>query len=196
MGARLVKQAIAFAVDVPLRPNEFRLLTYMAVTALDEDQPPRYFDSRESSALALGRRVPDPGTSEADAERSAAFQAVKVALSGLTALGAVRRLKAGRAGQRAEYAIALDIAQARASAEFRQRRGVRNSYPSEVRNSYPTRYGFPTPEGYGIPTPKEQLRNHKEQGRGTSASSTSTTSLAAVDNEQSATTDERKERAA
>ena len=98
MGSRLVKRAYAYAVDVPLHPNEFRLLAWMCLTALDEDTPPRYFDSREASALALGRRVPDEDTPE----RSAGLEAVKVAIRGLTAVGAVRRRKHGHRGQRAE----------------------------------------------------------------------------------------------
>lgn len=199
MGARLVKQAIAFAVDVPLRGNEFRLLIHMAVTALDEDDPPRYFDSRESSALALGRRVPDGGSAEADAERGAAFQAVKVAVAGLVAVGALRRLKQGKAGQRAEFAIALDLGAARSSAEYRRRRGVGNSYPRSVGNSYPTGYAIPTAEGYAVPTPKEPLRNHKDQTTGISASTSSTTSLGHVESESAEAMKEtsgRKEKAA
>lgn len=124
MGARLVKLTYVYAADIPLNPSEFRLLVWMSMTALDDDPTPRYFDSRESSALALGRRVVDDGYGdEADQrERAAAFEAVRVALNGLVALGAVDRVKTGRNGRRSEYAIRLDVLASRASAEFTKRR--------------------------------------------------------------------------
>lgn len=99
-------QAYAFALDVQLKPNEFRLLAWMSLRALDSDSPPRYFASREETALALGRRVPDAGADDAgDAERQAAFQAIKEATAGLIRTGAIKRTRIGGNGRRAEYAL-------------------------------------------------------------------------------------------
>lgn len=136
MGANLVGRVIAYAADVPLKPNEFRLLVGMAHTALDTAERPRYFDSREASALILGRRVPDAvhdGDPSADAvarERNAAFQAVKEALRGLNNLGAIKRQRTGGNGRRAEYTIVLDARSSLSTAECRKRRaGVGIPYP-------------------------------------------------------------------
>lgn len=113
MGAQLVKAAYVFALSWPLKPNEFRLLAYMALTAKDTDAQPRYFAARESSALALGRRVEDaphpddPRAAEIERDRSAAFARVKVATSGLVRAGAIKSIRRGREGQRAEYALLL-----------------------------------------------------------------------------------------
>lgn len=104
MGAQLVSRAYAYAARVHLKPNEFRLLAFMALTALDADNPPRYFASRGQSALALGRMVSDDPS---DPETAAAFQRVKEAVAGLVAVGAIERTKRGREGQRAEFLILL-----------------------------------------------------------------------------------------
>ncbi|MFB8893576.1 hypothetical protein [Microbacterium plantarum] len=160
MGSRLVKQLIAYAIDVPLKPNEYRLMTYMALTALDDDTPPRYFDSREASALALGRRVRDevhpdhPDHAEIQLERNAAFSAVKEAVSGLTGIGAIRRLKSGRAGRRAEFAVVIDVQMSINTEEYRRRRkgdGLRprgrDSLPLKGRKSIPLRGRESLPAG-------------------------------------------------
>ncbi|MBF4606936.1 hypothetical protein [Curtobacterium sp. VKM Ac-1393] len=113
VGARLVGEAIVFAQRVPLAPNEFRLLVYMALTALDADAKPRYFASRESSAFALGFAIPDepaPGDPDAvkiERQRTNAFQRVKVATTGLVRRGAIASERRGREGQRAEYSLRL-----------------------------------------------------------------------------------------
>jgi hypothetical protein len=113
MGAQLAKQAYAFGASHPLTASEMRFLVWMALTAKDTDERPIYFMSREQSALALGRIVPDeprPGQEDAAAvlkERKAAFQAVKVATTGLVSHGAIRSLVRGRTGHRAEYELTL-----------------------------------------------------------------------------------------
>ena len=129
-----MKQLIAYAVDVPLKQNEYRLLLSMALTALDGDQPPRYFDSREASALAIGRRVADEVPGQPDAERLAAFEAVKVATRGLVNLKAIERVKTGHRGQRSEYAVRLDSALTKSTDEWRKRkaRPSPNSPPPRV----------------------------------------------------------------
>ena len=151
MGAQLVGQAFIFAARVPLKPNEFRLLLWMAHRALDSDKPPRYFAARESSALALGRIVPDqpdPFDPDADAinrEREAAFQRVKIATQGLVRVHAIRSVRRGREGARAEYAIAFDgmltITPSRENVPLEGTENVPLSglqnVPSPVRNTYP-----------------------------------------------------------
>lgn len=122
-------RVIAYGVDVPLKPNEFRLLVAMALTALDGDTPPRYFDSREASAVALGRRVPDalpadhPDFRLVDDERKAAFSAVRQAIDGLVKLEAIERLKAATNGRRAEFALRLDADDTQRTSEFGRRNG-------------------------------------------------------------------------
>lgn len=114
VGAQLVGQAFVFAAATPLKPNETRLLLWMCLHALDSDQPPRYFAARESSALGLGRRVPDapdpldPDAESIEASREAAFQRVKIATRGLVEARAIKRLQRGREGTRAEFVITLD----------------------------------------------------------------------------------------
>ncbi|NQX11830.1 hypothetical protein HQQ80_09365 [Microbacteriaceae bacterium VKM Ac-2855] len=113
MGAQLVGRAFVFAADHRLTGNEMRLLLWMARTALDGDDQPRYFASREESAFGLGDRLPeepDPAVADdasraARAVRAASFQRVKVAVNGLVAKGAISVLRRGREGQRAEYLV-------------------------------------------------------------------------------------------
>lgn len=166
VGARLVGQAFAFAARRPLKPNESLLLLFMAHTALDADVPPRYFASREQSALALGRMVPERPTpddaraAQMDAERAAAFQRVKTATQGLVRAGAIRSLRRGREGQRAEYALtfgAVDGSGSRGT-DSNPLAGTENvplsgsdSVLQQVRNPYPQ---GTTQEPQGI-TPRE-----------------------------------------
>ncbi|MCC2032188.1 hypothetical protein [Microbacterium allomyrinae] len=128
MGANLVGRTFSYRAHVPvLSQTEFDLLVYMSLTALDNDTPPLYFDSRESSALALGRIVPDavapddPRCDEVDRERTAAFQRVKVAIQGLVALGAIERVRQGGNGHRAEFAIVLNVPVSQTTDEYRKR---------------------------------------------------------------------------
>jgi hypothetical protein len=183
VGAKLIKRAYIYAIDVPLTPNEFRLLNWMALTALDEDVTPRYFDSRESSALALGRRVVDDGYGdEADQRyRAAAFEAVKVAYRGLVNLRAITRIKAGRNGQRTEYAIHLDVLITRTTEEF-ARRSSKEGRTFPQRKVEPSAKGrSDLPVGEGSTFTQGTRRNH----RGTTAGTTSpnaSTSPAPVEN--------------
>lgn len=134
MGANLVGRAIAYAVDVPLQPNEFRLLIGVCLTAHDDNTPPRYFDSREAMALILGRRIPDAATGVPDTpERVAGLKAVKVAMKGLTDLRALRRTKTGGHGRRAEFEVVLDAALSRGTDEFKRREQRSRMSPSEAR---------------------------------------------------------------
>jgi hypothetical protein len=111
VGAQLVGKAFTFAAEKALKPNEVKLLLWMSLIALDADTPPRYFGARESSAFGLGRKIPDapneldPAAEAKHLEREAAFYAVKIAVQGLVAAGAIQRLKRGREGTRAEFAL-------------------------------------------------------------------------------------------
>lgn len=113
MGAQLVGQAFAFAARHQLKSNEALLLLFMAHTALDADDPPRYFASRERSAIAIGRMVPDvpaaddPDSDKLNAERASVFELLRRATNGLLATGAVERLHGGRGGRTAEYVLRL-----------------------------------------------------------------------------------------
>ncbi|WP_434316380.1 hypothetical protein [Leifsonia sp. P73] len=106
MGAQLVGKAFAFGMTHSLTGNEFRLLAFMAHTALDSDRPPRYYGSRERSAYGLGFVLPDhDDTPEAAKARRSAFEVVRRATAALLDAGAITRVRSGRAGQRAEFTI-------------------------------------------------------------------------------------------
>lgn len=151
MGAQLVGKAFTFGVEHDLNPNEMRLLTWMALRALDKDQPPRYFAAREESAYGLGRRVPDepapddPDHDRLQQQRAAAFQSVKVAIQGLAKKGAIRRARRGREGQRAEYILAFDEpagqTESRTGLPLESRTGIPHSelsaLPAGVGRAYP-----------------------------------------------------------
>lgn len=115
MGAQLVGAAYGFAATHPVKHHEMRVLLWMAHTARDADTPPRYFGSRETTALALGYMLPDqpdptdPEAAAKNAERERGFQRVKVAVSGLVKLGAIARLHSGRDGRSAEFEITLGL---------------------------------------------------------------------------------------
>ncbi|MEH3088731.1 MAG: hypothetical protein PGN24_03720 [Microbacterium arborescens] len=190
MGSRLVKQLIAYAVDVPLKPNEYRLMNYMALTSLDDDSPPRYFDAREASALALGRRVRDPvdldhpDRDEVELERKAAFSAVREAVDGLTKLGAIRRLKPGRIGRRAEFAIVIDVAKSVTTDEFKKRNGAdgrRKSLSLEARESLSLKRRKFLDSGVGNPYPQGTTKEPLNTREGTTSPEPAT-SLGPVDN--------------
>lgn len=79
--------------------RDMRALLFMANTALDGDNPPRYFGGWEAIASALGLNVEGNPDS---AERN-----TKKALSNLVKLGAITSSGTARAGVRAEYALNL-----------------------------------------------------------------------------------------
>lgn len=152
MGAQLVGAAFSFALEHSLKPNETLLLLLMAHTARDKDPDPTYFGSRERSATALGRRVPDAGADGAERERRAAFQAVKVAVAGLLAAHAIEQVSRGHTGSRASFS--LKPLKPFVRDHDGEQRG-RKSLPLSVGNSYS--------KGYGIPTPKEAVQELGEE---------------------------------
>jgi hypothetical protein len=173
MGAQLVAAAYAFAAkhEPPLKPNEKLLLIFMALTALDTDKSPRYFAARESSALALGRLVPDAPTSdnpradEINAERAAAFQRVKEALAGLVKAKAIERVRSGRPGQRAEFVLKVGTDSVPLAGT--------DSDPSQVRIPYATGTDSVPPRNH------RNHRNYREDNL-----TTASTSLDPVENER------------
>ncbi len=167
MGAQLVAKAYAFAAhpSIDLKPNEMLLLGYMALTALDSDDPPVYFASRERSAYALGRMVPDepwpddPDAAEQHRIRAAAFMRVKVALAGLVKIGAIRERTRGQIGQRRTFTLHLDplwIGTGLGS----------DSDPLLTDGKRPWPGRIPTPSQVGFRPPKEQHQDQQEPEQG------------------------------
>jgi hypothetical protein len=165
MGANLVKRAIAFGAVNHLTGNEFRVLVQMSVTALDTDRPPRYWSSREETARAIGRMLPDepesghPDFARICREREAGFSAVKEAIKGLRHKGALRSAQVGRRGYRAAYELTMngDLA-------------AGDPPPVEEGKPAPTREGFPPPNGrenvpltVGNPSPLGTVRIQKDE---------------------------------
>lgn len=159
MGASLVKLAIAFGATHKLTGNEFRVLIQMAVTAKDTDPEPSYWSSREDSARALGRMIPDepaPDDPDADAkrrERDAAFFALKGAIRGLRTAGAIQTTDPGRRGHRAVYKLTL-----------MPMHGSEN--PPAIREENPPAIGGnPSPYRSENPPPKEEPGTTGQKGR-------------------------------
>lgn len=112
MGAGNVVQAFGSWPHLPDRA--MRVLIRMAVTAMDDGVPPRYFGGWELLAHSLGCvwTAPTPLMSDderQEAERSteAARRAVGRAVRALIQAGAVERLNVPQAGRRADYALIL-----------------------------------------------------------------------------------------
>ncbi len=111
MGLKLVKRAFATFATVKVSADARNVLIWMALTARDDDDPPRYFARREETCYALGRMVPDapapdaPDREQIARERAAAFQRLKVVIGELVAAGLLERVKRGQRNQRAEYAL-------------------------------------------------------------------------------------------
>src|SRR5574341_1281057 len=105
MGAGNVGLVYGLWGHLPHAP--FRVLAYMALRTLDDDDPPQFWGGRESLALALGRIVPKPEDEQSRRERKAAFEAVKEATSTLRRLGAIELVEAARPKRNAVYALNL-----------------------------------------------------------------------------------------
>lgn len=107
MGAGNVKLVFARWGDLP--GNAFRALIFMAVTSMDEDDPPLFWGGRESLAVALGRTVPDSDLDDDESrlEREATFKAVKRTVQDLAKAGAITTVNVARPGRNAVYALNL-----------------------------------------------------------------------------------------
>lgn len=167
MGAQLVGKAFAFGMAHSLTGNEFRLLAFMAHTALDTDQPPRYYGSRERSAFGLGIAVPEhDDTPEAAKARRSAFEVVRRATAALVDAGAITRVRSGRAGQRAEFTILTGFTLDDLASSPNESLGLRSSSPNETlgRQSNQTLPHQAQQVVAGRPNdpsaPRNHLRNH------------------------------------
>lgn len=94
MGASLAVAAYATFSHLPDRP--FRLLVHMALTAKDDDKPPRYYGGAKAMTQALGM----------DPKRATCRQMASRAASLLVDAGAISRVEdTGYRGKRQEYVI-------------------------------------------------------------------------------------------
>ncbi len=105
MGAGNVGLAYARWGHLPRAP--FRVLAYMALRSLDDDDPPMFWGGRESLAVALGRLVPKAEDDESKRQRKAAFEAVKEMTTALKKAGAIEQVEAARPKRNAVYALNL-----------------------------------------------------------------------------------------
>ena len=99
-----------------LPDRSFRLLAYMALISMDEDDPPVFWQGRESLSMALGRMTP-PAPAKGDTSeranqfkkaRTADFEAVKSALRALFQEDVVRVAKECGPGSPTVYSLHLD----------------------------------------------------------------------------------------
>jgi hypothetical protein len=173
MGAGSVALVYARWAHLPDRP--FRLLVYMALVTLDDDDPPRYWAGRELLAAALGRIVPgepDPADKTPRAEefrrmRAADFQAVKNALRPLFNAGVVVVDATPGPRRNAVYRLTLGVSTGKVSPTEQGRPGLPTGKVS------PTEQGRP-----GLPP----MRMDEEEEQGGTRSPEVTTSPDPVDN--------------
>ncbi|HEX8025467.1 MAG TPA: hypothetical protein VF484_04605 [Candidatus Limnocylindrales bacterium] len=92
-----------------LDDKPWRVLTKMAVTSLDDDDPPIYYGGWEDLALAIGRRLPpsDTGDKADRRERRAAQEAVREHVRALIDAGAVWVFKKAAPGRNTTYGLKL-----------------------------------------------------------------------------------------
>ncbi|MFC5182831.1 hypothetical protein [Actinomadura harenae] len=107
MGIRNVKAVFDNWRQLPDGP--FRLLVYMAIRSMDDDDPPVYFAGRDELVMAIGRELPDMSETDAasDRARAASYEAVKRAVRTLKADAAITVIRRGGAGRNATYALHL-----------------------------------------------------------------------------------------
>jgi hypothetical protein len=169
MGAR--NAAAAYYSWGHLSDRALRVLVFMALTAHDDHDPPRYWGGREMLAVqALGRSTPPdpmPGDESERANqvrrmRKADFQAVKEAVGQLTKAHALVVDKPAAPGRQAEYQIVLTPPRGRESLL----NGVGN-FGSRGRESLPDGVGEPYPRGEnplrGSLTEEELKEKHEEK---------------------------------
>jgi hypothetical protein len=134
---------LAYARWAHLSHVPFRLLVYMALRSIDDDNPPQFWGGREELAHALGRVVPpEPAKNDSSAraqqfrkQRAADFEAVKVALRPLAAVSVIVLSRRAGGGLPACYDLHLGIGQGKAGPT------------PEGRLSLPLRKAQPTPGG-------------------------------------------------
>ena len=107
--------SLVYARWVHLPDRAFRVLAFMALRTIDEDDPPLYWGGRESLAYALGRMTPvEPAASDSSPRaelnrkaRAADFEAVKVALRPLFLAGVACIQTPSAPGRNAVYSLNL-----------------------------------------------------------------------------------------
>lgn len=97
-----------FGIWGRLPDKPFRVLAFMALTVLDEHEPPIFWGGREYLSVGIGRPAPAAGTPEANRQRAAIFESIRDAISQLVAAGAIIRVTDPKPGQTAEYQLILD----------------------------------------------------------------------------------------
>lgn len=109
MGGANVKAVYGLWGDLP--DGALRLLAYMAVIALDEDDPPRFFGGRETMAYGMGWVVADKTTTDPVelGKRERAFKSVHRLVSILKKAGAITTLVDAAPGRTAEYSLNLKV---------------------------------------------------------------------------------------
>ena len=110
MGAANVAACYAmWGAELRTKHAAFRLLTFMANTALDTDDKPRFWGGRDALVYALGHTLPDvdDDSEAAKKQRRSLYESVRQNLAELAAAGAIEQLVHARQGQRAEYALHL-----------------------------------------------------------------------------------------
>lgn len=98
---------------LPDRP--FRLLMFMALRSLDEDDPPRFYEGREAAAFAIGKLVPEEPAAGDESDRAQEFrkarrndfEAVKVATRALIKAGVISIIEPSAPGRNAVYGLHL-----------------------------------------------------------------------------------------
>lgn len=150
MGAGNVKSVYASWGHLKDRP--MRLLVFMALTALDRDDTPRYFGGWKSLALSgLGRQVPDIIDDATRKEADAIKQDVKRTIQALRHAGAITLLNTPKIGDQANYELHLKPLPQSST-------GGQHTYPTQDEEGYSTR----TPEGDSTCTPGGVQNGSKE----------------------------------
>jgi hypothetical protein len=170
MGASLVKLAYERALEAQLDHAPMRVLTFMAVTALDKtstktgDPPDRYYYGRIPLARALGYGRTNPD----DADSKAAHSAVARAVQTLLDEGVIKLRESAHSGRSAEY----DLTPLRSPWTVDNRRVQAKKVPAhrvrEVPAQRDERYPLSVPEVPGERAPlnrnqRNQVRNHQEE---------------------------------
>jgi len=143
MGSGNVGMVYARWGHLPDRP--FRLLVFMALVSMDEDEPPMFYKGREAMGVALGRLIP-PAPAPTDLseraeqfrkERRADFEAVKNALRQLTKVGVVVCERESGPGQVAVYSLRLKAGMGKVSPVEQGRPGLSTGKVSPVEQGRP-----------------------------------------------------------
>lgn len=152
----------------------FRLLVFMAMVTMDDEDIPRYFATRDVLIrMGLGKSHPDEPAKfdhsrQADDDRRrirANEQALKVALAALKKAGALSVLRPAAPGRSAEYGLLIHSPTGKAEPTERGRLTLPTGYdnPTGTGKAEPTRNGDPL---RGSPL-EENLEDEVRTNRGT-----------------------------